>query len=89
MRGRRWTMAMEGGGSQRLFIGDVEMGVAILKEFKIVSCLIRRQATLGIVEINDLLGVDELAVYVVHLSPQTILKRRRGMATSFRAVPLA
>ena len=65
------------------------MGVAILEEFKIVPCLIRRQATLGTVEINDLLGVDELAVYVVHLSPQTILKRRRGMATSFSVVPLA
>ena len=89
MRGRRWTMAMEGGGGQRLFIGNVEMGVALLEEFKIVPCLIRRQATLGTVEINDLLGVDELAVHVVHLSPQTILKRRRGMATSFSAVPLA
>ena len=82
-------MAMEGGGGQRLFIGDVELGVAILKEFKIVPRLIRRQATLGVVKIYDLLGVDELAVYVVHLSPQTILKRRRGMATSSRAVPLA
>ena len=89
MRGRRWTMAMEGGGSQRLFIGDVEMGVAILKEFKIVPCLIRRQATLGIVEINDLLGVDKLAVDVVNLSPQMMLKRRRGMATSSGPVPLA
>ena len=82
-------MAMEGGGGQRLFIGDVELGVAILKKLKIVPCLIRRQAALGVVEINDLLGVDELAVYVVHLSPQTILKRRRGMATSCGPIPLA
>ena len=82
-------MAMEGGGGQRIFISNVELGVAILKKFKIVPGLIRRQATLGTVDVNNLLGVDKLASHVIHLPPQTILKRRRGMATSFSAVPLA
>ena len=59
------------------------------KKFKIVPGLIRRQATLGTVEVNNLLGVDKLASHVIHLPPQTILKRRGGMATSFSAVPLA
>ena len=82
-------MAMEGGGGQRIFISDVELGVAILKKFKIVPGLIRRQATLGTVDVNNLLGVDKLASHVIHSPPQTILKRRRGMETSFSAVPLA
>ena len=82
-------MAMEGGGGQRLFKDDVELGVAILEKLQIVPCLIRRHATLGVIEIHDLLGVDKLAVDVVNLSPQMILKRRRGMATSSGPVPLA
>ena len=82
-------MAMEGGGGQRLFKGDVELGVAILEKLQIVPCLIWRHATLGVIEIHDLLGVDELAVDVVNLSPQMILKRRRGMATSSGPVPFA
>ena len=58
-------MAMEGGGGQRIFISDVELGVAILKKFKIVPSLIRRQATLGTVDVNNLLGVDKLASHVI------------------------
>ena len=82
-------MAMEGGGGQRIFISDVEVGVAILKKFKIVPGLIRRQATLGTVNVNNLLGVDKLTSHIIHLPPQMILKRRGGMATSFSVVPLA
>ena len=89
MRGRRWTMAMEGGGGQRLFKGDVELGVPILENLQIVPCLIWRHATLGVIEIHDLFGVDKLAVDVVNLSPQVMLQRRRGMATSSGPVPLA
>ena len=73
-------MALEVGGGQRLFIGDVELGVAILEKFKIVLGLNRRQATLGLVQINDLLGVDELAVGVV----QRRLKRSCSEGETWR-----
>ena len=82
-------MAMEGGGGQRLFQGDVELGIAILENLQIVPCLIWRHPTLGMIEIHDLFGVDKLAVDVVNLAPQVMLQRRRGMATPSGPVPLA
>ena len=88
MRGRRRTMAMEGGGSQRLFQGDAELGIVILEHLQIVPGLIWRHPTLGVIEINDLFGVVKLAVDVVKLAPQVMLQRRRGMATPSGLVPL-
>ena len=81
-------MAMEGGGGQRLFQGDAELGIAILENFQIVPGLIWRHPTLGVIEIYDLFGVIKLAVDVVKLAPQVMLQRRRSMATPSGLVPL-
>ena len=88
MRGRRRTMAMEGGGGQRLFQGDAELGIALLENLQIVPGLVWRHPTLGVIEIYDLFGVNKLAVDVVNLAPQVMLQRRRGMATPSGLVPL-
>ena len=88
MRGRRRTMAMEGGGGQRLFQGDAELGIPILEDLQIVPGLIWRHPTLGVIEINDLFGVVKLAVDVVKLAPQAMLQRRRGIATPSGLVSL-
>ena len=80
MRGRRRTMAMEGGGGQRLFQGDAELGIAILENLQIVPGLIWRHLTLGVIEIYNLFGVNKLAVDVVNLgaSSDAAAKERHG-----------